>query len=86
MSGMPRTMSEGMMSIDAAAEAAAESAARRRVAVGRCAVCWHHDSEMVFWPCGHVCICTTCAPRLENPRRCVTCNKNGKLPVRVFFP
>lgn len=50
-------------------------------AVRECVVCLQPKLEIVFLPCGHMCTCATCAPRVED---CPMCRAAITEKKRVF--
>jgi hypothetical protein len=53
----------------------------------RCVVCWEMASVVALAPCGHVCLCAGCLPRLARERPeflCPTCRVPVASVVRVY--
>ena len=50
-----------------------------------CVICYDNDSQYIFVPCGHFCICTGCNNRLNNMNmnNCPMCQTSGTR-VRVY--
>ena len=40
--------------------------------IAECTVCLDNESDMVFVPCGHMCICRSCCSQLQDSR-CIMC-------------
>jgi hypothetical protein len=54
----------------------------------RCVVCWTNASCVALAPCGHVCLCAGCVPRLAEQQQgretCPTCRNGVEGVMRVF--
>ena len=50
-----------------------------------CVICYDNNSEYIFVPCGHFCICAGCNGRLQNMniQNCPMCQTSGTR-VRVY--
>ena len=48
----------------------------------QCKVCMDHEVGVVFLPCAHLVVCTSCAPTLT---KCVICRKTITNTVRVYM-
>ena len=49
---------------------------------GECIVCWEEKACVAPSPCGHVCLCETCAPQ---QRQCPVCRSDVSCTLRVYF-
>jgi hypothetical protein len=49
---------------------------------GECIVCWEDKACVALSPCGHVCLCETCAPQ---QRQCPVCRSDVSCTLRVYF-
>lgn len=75
----------GAAAAAAAAEGMGGAAAAGKAdeeARGVCVICLSRPPAMVFAPCGHFCVCGSCAPGLS---RCPICRTRSQ-PIRVFTP
>ena len=53
--------------------------------VGECVVCMDGENTHLFFPCGHMCVCKTCAALImRTTRECPTCRGEAREVVRVF--
>jgi hypothetical protein len=50
---------------------------------GECVVCMDRPLEMVFVPCGHICVCEECSSQIS---RCPICRTRTQMAVKVYFP
>jgi len=50
-----------------------------------CVVCLDRPKQVVLVPCGHVCVCTDCAPQLNSRHECPICRQHFTAQHRVFF-
>ena len=53
-----------------------------------CVVCIDAATDHAVIPCGHVCLCSTCGPRLARTRhaRCPICREPVQSLQKLFFP
>ena len=52
---------------------------------GECVVCMDGENTHLFSPCGHMCVCKTCAALImATTRECPTCRGEAREVVRVF--
>jgi hypothetical protein len=53
-----------------------------------CVVCIDATTDHAVIPCGHVCLCSTCGPRLARTRhaRCPICREPVQSLQKLFFP
>jgi hypothetical protein len=53
-----------------------------------CVVCIDAPTDHVIMPCRHVCLCSTCGPRLARTRhaRCPICREPVQSLQKVFYP
>lgn len=64
------------------------------VTINRCVICWHRTSELMLFPCAHICVCQECwdiyyARHLqESPDyiniRCPICNQDVSDVVQII--
>jgi hypothetical protein len=54
----------------------------RRLDSTTCSVCWERAANVVWVPCGHLCLCLHCAPGVEG---CPICRSKGN-GMRVYKP
>jgi hypothetical protein len=48
-------------------------------------VCMDGENTHLFFPCGHMCVCKTCAALImRTTRECPTCRGEAREVVRVF--
>lgn len=75
---------EGQVLLRSALEAQSGDADRPKlpVDVRECAVCMQQEADIVLMPCGHLCVCHRCAPRLQG--LCPICRANTSQVVRVY--
>ena len=54
-----------------------------------CVVCLTARKEYVFVPCGHVCVCSSCAGTIQQAapesRKCPLCRKVSERIIKIFF-
>uniref|UniRef100_F6Y8I1 RING-type domain-containing protein n=1 Tax=Ciona intestinalis TaxID=7719 RepID=F6Y8I1_CIOIN len=48
-----------------------------------CKVCLNRDATIAFNPCGHLCVCQSCSPRLN---ACPICRRSIQQKIRIYFP
>ena len=48
-----------------------------------CVVCMDRPLEMVFVPCGHICVCEPCSSQIT---RCPICRTRTQMAVKVYYP
>ena len=48
----------------------------------QCKVCFNADVGVVFLPCGHLVVCTNCAPSLQS---CVICRKKITETIKIYM-
>ena len=48
-----------------------------------CVVCMDKPLEMVFVPCGHICVCEECSAQIT---RCPICRSRTQMAVKVYYP
>ena len=53
-----------------------------------CVVCIDATTDHAVIPCGHVCLCSTCGPRLARTRhaRCPICREPVQILQKLFYP
>jgi hypothetical protein len=53
-----------------------------------CVVCIDATTDHAVIPCGHVCLCSTCGPRLARTRhaRCPICREPVQSLQKLFYP
>ena len=49
-----------------------------------CSVCMDNSSNMVFVPCGHICICEGCSKNLQT-KKCVICNMEYTSIIKIYY-
>ena len=47
-----------------------------------CKVCFTNDVGVVFLPCGHLVVCTSCAPSLQT---CVICRRKINETIKIYM-
>ena len=47
-----------------------------------CKVCFSAEVGVVFLPCGHLVVCTSCAPSLQS---CVICRRKITETIKIFM-
>ena len=50
--------------------------------IPKCSICLYNKCTIVLIPCGHVCICRSCSPRID---RCPICRSLFKKRQTLFF-
>jgi hypothetical protein len=43
-----------------------------------CVICLTEDTEIIFTPCGHKCVCNNCAIQMKKTNKCPICRGNIK--------
>jgi hypothetical protein len=51
---------------------------------GACAICMEESSTILFVPCRHLAICSTCEPKYES-KECPICRESVKDRIKVFL-
>lgn len=53
-----------------------------------CVVCMDKEVDHVMVPCGHLCVCGSCAGALKHEKMnaCPVCRRKTKLVQRVYYP
>jgi hypothetical protein len=66
---------------------AADKPAAARRCEHTCVVCIDATTDHAIVPCGHLCVCSTCGPRLARTRhaRCPICREPVQSLQRIFF-
>jgi hypothetical protein len=54
----------------------------RRLETATCSVCWERAANVVWVPCGHLCLCLHCMPNVQG---CPICRTKGNA-MRVYKP
>jgi hypothetical protein len=49
-----------------------------------CVVCFSNEKSVAMIPCGHRCVCTTCADRVREEGKCPMCRSSIQGVMRVF--
>lgn len=57
-----------------------KSQAQRKEEDNTCVICYERTKEMVFIPCGHICLCAKCG---EGKTTCPICRAEGKA-IKIF--
>ena len=51
---------------------------------GECVVCMDSESTHAAIPCGHMCLCDACRPRVEQQSPCPVCRAACVAVVRIY--
>lgn len=79
-SGVPRSQTPPAPSL-ARPQQPAESASAAVAIAGECVICMDAGASHLVAPCGHQCLCATCATQVDN---CPVCRGPAALCIRVF--
>eukprot|EP01130_Rhizamoeba_saxonica_P008758 TRINITY_DN3541_c0_g1_i1.p1 TRINITY_DN3541_c0_g1~~TRINITY_DN3541_c0_g1_i1.p1 ORF type:complete len:154 (+),score=29.46 TRINITY_DN3541_c0_g1_i1:106-567(+) len=49
-----------------------------------CSICMENNVDIVFSPCGHMCVCSECWDNFEIGSKCPVCRKIIELSIKVY--
>jgi len=53
--------------------------------LSECIVCLKEAKTHAFVPCGHLCVCHQCVPKLMSKKHCPLCRQKATQVIKVFF-